>query len=36
MGKLTFLQYGLETTQTGYGVFADLCRVLDRMNGTIA
>jgi homoserine dehydrogenase len=33
MGKLTFLQYGLETTQTGYGVFADLCRVLDFMNG---
>ena len=36
MGKLTFLQYGLETTQTGYGVFADLCRVLDWMNGSIA
>ena len=36
MGKLTFLQYGLETTQTGYGVFADLCRVLDLMNGSFA
>ena len=36
MGKLTFLQYGLETTQTGYGVFADLCRVLDLMNGAVA
>ena len=35
MGKLTFLQYGLETTQTGYGVFADLCRVLDFMNGGV-
>lgn len=31
MGKLTMIQYGLETTQTGYGVFIDLCRVLDRM-----
>ncbi len=31
MGKLTILQYGLEPAQTGYGVFADLCRVLDRM-----
>ncbi|MBQ4004789.1 MAG: hypothetical protein II646_04925 [Firmicutes bacterium] len=31
MGKLTLIQYGLETTQTGYGVFIDLCRVLDWM-----
>lgn len=31
MGKLTILQYGLETTQTGYGVFADLVRVLDNI-----
>ena len=29
MGKLTMLQYGLETTQTGYGVFIDTVRVLD-------
>ena len=29
MGKLTMLQYGLETTQTGYGVFIDMCRVID-------
>lgn len=29
MGKLTIIQYGLETTQTGYGVFIDLIRVLD-------
>lgn len=28
MGKLTMIQYGLETTQTGYGVFIDLIRVL--------
>lgn len=33
MGKLTLIQYGLETTQTGYGVFIDLCRVLDWMKG---
>ena len=31
MGKITMIQYGLETTQTGYGVFIDLCRVLDFM-----
>ena len=29
MGKLTILQYGLETTQTGYGVFIDMVRVID-------
>lgn len=34
MGKLTMLQYGLETTQTGYGVFVDTCRVIDRLNGS--
>lgn len=28
MGRLTLVQYGLETTQTGYGVFIDLIRVL--------
>lgn len=28
MGKLTMIQYGLDTTQTGYGVFIDLIRVL--------
>lgn len=28
MGKVTVIQYGLETTQTGYGVFIDLIRVL--------
>lgn len=31
MGKLTMLQYGLETTQTGYGVFIDLVRILDNL-----
>ena len=31
MGKLTMLQYGLETTQTGYGVFIDMIRVLDNI-----
>ena len=31
MGKLTMLQYGLETTQTGYGVFIDMVRVLDNL-----
>lgn len=31
MGKLTMLQYGLETTQTGYGVFIDTVRVIDCM-----
>lgn len=31
MGKLTMLQYGLETTQTGYGVFIDLMRILDNL-----
>ncbi len=29
MGELTLIQYGLETTQTGYGVFIDLIRVLE-------
>ena len=29
MGKITTLQYGLETTQTGYGVFIDTMRVVD-------
>ncbi len=29
MGKLTMMQYGLETTQTGYGVFIDTIRVID-------
>ena len=29
MGKLTILQYGLETTQTGYGVYIDTLRVID-------
>ena len=29
MGRLTMVQYGLETTQTGYGVFIDLIRVLE-------
>ena len=28
MDKITLVQYGLETTQTGYGVFIDLMRVL--------
>lgn len=28
MDRLTVVQYGLETTQTGYGVFIDLVRVL--------
>lgn len=28
MGRLTMVQYGLETTQTGYGVFIDLIRIL--------
>ena len=32
MGRLTVVQYGLETTQTGYGVFIDLIRVLREMN----
>ena len=31
MGKLTILQYGLETTQTGYGVFIDTVRILDNI-----
>ncbi|MEG0292174.1 MAG: hypothetical protein RR536_06255 [Anaerovoracaceae bacterium] len=31
MGKLTTLQYGLETTQTGYGVFADVIRIVDQI-----
>lgn len=31
MGKLTVLQYGLETTQTGYGVFIDTVRVLENI-----
>lgn len=31
MGKLTMLQYGLETTQTGYGVFIDTVRILDTL-----
>ncbi|MDD6880699.1 MAG: hypothetical protein PUE18_03895 [Firmicutes bacterium] len=31
MGKLTMLQYGLETTQTGYGVFIDTVRILDNL-----
>ena len=31
MGKLTMLQYGLETTQTGYGVFIDTVRILDNI-----
>lgn len=31
MGKLTILQYGLETTQTGYGVFVDTVRVLNTL-----
>lgn len=33
MGKLTMLQYGLETTQTGYGVFVDTMRVIDTLCG---
>lgn len=32
MGKLTILQYGLETTQTGYGVYIDTLRVIDEVN----
>lgn len=32
MGKLTMLQYGLETTQTGYGVFIDTIRVLENIS----
>ena len=31
MGKLTMLQYGLETTQTGYGVFVDTVRILENI-----
>lgn len=31
MGKLTMLQYGLETTQTGYGVFVDTVRIFDNI-----
>ena len=30
LGKMDIMQYGLETCVTGYGVFIDLCRVLDR------
>ena len=29
MDKITTIQYGLETTQTGYGVFIDMVRILD-------
>ena len=32
MGKITVLQYGLETTQTGYGVFSDLIRVIKNIS----
>lgn len=32
MGRLTMVQYGIETTQTGYGVYIDLIRVLREMN----
>lgn len=32
MGKLTVLQYGLETTQTGYGVFIDVVRILENLS----
>jgi homoserine dehydrogenase len=31
MGRLSIVQYGIETTQTGYGVFIDLIRVLREM-----
>lgn len=32
MDKVSIVQYGLETTQTGYGVFIDVIRVLREMN----
>lgn len=32
MGRLTMVQYGIETTQTGYGVYIDLIRVLREMD----
>ena len=32
LGKLDIMQYGLETSVTGYGVFIDVCRVLDWMS----
>lgn len=32
MGKITLLQYGLETTQTGYGVFIDTVRILNQIS----
>lgn len=32
MGRITMVQYGIETTQTGYGVYIDLIRVLREMN----
>jgi homoserine dehydrogenase len=32
MGKISIVQYGIETTQTGYGVFIDLIRVLREMH----
>jgi len=32
MDKISIVQYGIETTQTGYGVFIDLIRVLREMN----
>lgn len=31
MGKLTMLQYGLETTQTGYGVYVDTVRIINNL-----
>jgi len=31
MGKLTMLQYGLETTQTGYGVYVDTVRIIKNL-----
>jgi homoserine dehydrogenase len=32
MGKLTTMQYGIETTQTGYGIFIDTIRVIDNIS----
>jgi len=32
MGRISMVQYGIETTQTGYGVFIDVIRVLREMN----
>jgi homoserine dehydrogenase len=31
MGKLTILQYGIETRQTGFGVFTDVCRIVESL-----